>query len=131
MRYINSTKTHNKRGKNRINPVLFFFYVPLNKIIIFKGGTNMTPEQIKALFDRFGYDNLIFVSMNNNRRIHVDNELRNKLEWDHDNELLIFDQDDYVLHEMRDFAPRKVTVTQDYSMLEALIFARDERSRTF
>jgi hypothetical protein len=89
----------------------------------------MDATHVQHLFDTYGYENLIFISLNNNRRLHVDDKMREVMVWDHERELLILEDDNYVLHEMRDFAPRKVTVAQDYSMLEAMIFAREPKYR--
>jgi hypothetical protein len=89
----------------------------------------MTKEQIDYLLATYGLDNLMFISMNNNRRIHIGDKLRASLVFDHTNNMLTFPMDDYTLHEMRDFAPRNVMVAQDYGMLEAFIFATDEKSR--
>jgi hypothetical protein len=89
----------------------------------------MNAAQVQKLLSEYGEENLIFISMNNNRRIHIDDEFRAKMVWDHTNELLTFEEDDYVLHEMRNFQPRKVSIIQGYDMLEAFIFARDDDSK--
>jgi hypothetical protein len=89
----------------------------------------MNPEQVQYLFATHGYENLIFISLNNNRRFHIDDEMRSIMTWDHVRGLLTFPQEGYVLHEMRDFQPRNVVISQDYSMLESFIFATDVKSR--
>ena len=89
----------------------------------------MTKDQIAYLFATYGENNLIFISMNNNRRIHIDDEMRATMIWDNTNELLIFEQDDYILTEMMDYTPRKVTIAQGYDMLESFIFARGVEDR--
>jgi hypothetical protein len=89
----------------------------------------MNAAQIQKLFDKHGQENLLYISMNNNRRIHVDEELRSTMVWDHENELLSFVNNDYVLHEMRDFNARSVIIYQGYDMLEAFIFVTDEKSK--
>lgn len=84
----------------------------------------MTKEQIEHLFSKHAKEDLVFISLNNNRRIHVDDTNRDLISFDHTLELMTYEQPNTVLHEMRNYHPFHATLYQGYDMIEVLMFKR-------
>lgn len=95
----------------------------------------MTQEQITAAFAANNsttkdLKNLIFISLNNAKGIHVTEEMKQNGEivFDDDNDLLVLQDNNYVMNTMTNFQLRKVKVYNNYEFIETLIFALDDES---
>ena len=93
----------------------------------------MKPSEIQEAFADAGSDttslkNLIYVSLNNGKSIHVTEEMKEKglIKFNGDLSLLIETDEKYVLNTMTDFKPRSVKVYMNAEFIETLIFAMDE-----
>ena len=93
----------------------------------------MKPSEIQEAFADAGSDtsslkNLIYISLNNGKAIHVTEKMKEEksLYFNGDLSLLIQEDNKYIMNTMSNFKPRKVKVYMNTEFIETLIFALDE-----
>jgi len=89
----------------------------------------LTAAVIRSMLDTYGLDNLIYININNNRRLIIDDTNRDNLTFDDGNEILIENNIKTTLNEMQNYVPKILVSVTAYEFIESLHFVIDEKDK--
>lgn len=91
----------------------------------------MESKQITYLLDKHSLENLLYIYIDNSRRIMVTDKMikNNEIEFDYSNNLLIVKENNFMLSDMADYKARNVIIYTPFDDIQGMYFVNNEEDR--
>lgn len=91
----------------------------------------MEASQVKYLLDKHTINNLLYVYIDNSRRVMVTDKMieNNEIEFDYTNNFLIIKEDNFMMVDMADYKPRKAIIYTPFDDIQGMYFTDNEDDR--